>query len=106
MIISLGLFIGCGDEEDKGTCSDGIKNQDETAVDCGGGCSACKEGVQGKWKSFPVAPILATFADSIIATFNTDFTYEVNQYKAGTKSILKGTYSQSKSVQVIFITLL
>lgn len=29
---------------EKETCSDGIKNQDETDIDCGGICRACKNG--------------------------------------------------------------
>lgn len=33
------VFTNCGSED--ATCSDGIKNQDETAVDCGGPCPAC-----------------------------------------------------------------
>lgn len=59
------MIASCGKEENKGTCSDGIKNQDETGIDCGGVCGACLEGTQGKWFSYPVAPILASFADSI-----------------------------------------
>lgn len=90
-------FAACKDEEDTGTCSDGIKNQDETGVDCGGVCNACREGAQGTWKSYPVAPILSTFADSIIATFNTNNTYEVAQWKSGSKVTLTGTYVQTKS---------
>lgn len=97
MIFASFLFVGCGKEEDKGTCGDGIQNQDETGVDCGGVCTACREGVQGKWKSFPVAPILSTFADSIIAEFNTNNTYTVDQWKGGVKVVLTGTYTQSKS---------
>ena len=41
---SLVYFISCSDKDDTtttGTCSDGIKNQTETAVDCGGTCAAC-----------------------------------------------------------------
>lgn len=91
------VMVSCGKEEDKGTCSDGIKNQDETDIDCGGACSACKEGVQGKWKSFPVAPILANFADSIIAEFFVNNTYNVDQWKNGAKVNLTGTYTQTKS---------
>ncbi len=90
-------FQSCKDEENKGTCSDGIQNQDETGVDCGGVCTACREGIQGTWKSYPVAPILATFADSIVATFNTNSTYEVAQWKGGSKTTLTGTYVQTKS---------
>jgi len=97
MLFSSLLLMSCGKEEEKGTCSDGIKNQDETEIDCGGVCSACKEGVQGKWKSFPVAPILANFADSIIATFNVNGTYSVDQWKGGSKVVLSGTFVQTKS---------
>lgn len=101
--LSLGLFVAtlaifsCKDEENQGTCSDGIMNQGETGIDCGGPCNACREGAQGVWKSYPVAPILANFADSIIATFNTNSTYEVAQWKGGTKTTLTGTYVQTKS---------
>jgi len=97
MLFSSLLLMSCGKEEDKGTCSDGIKNQDETAIDCGGACNACKVGVQGKWKSFPVAPILASFADSIIAEFKVNNTYTVDQWKGGSKVNLTGTYTQTKS---------
>jgi hypothetical protein len=40
---SLVYFISCSDKDDTaaGTCSDGIKNQTETGVDCGGPCGAC-----------------------------------------------------------------
>ncbi|KAK3251104.1 hypothetical protein CYMTET_39560 [Cymbomonas tetramitiformis] len=31
---------------EKATCSDDTKNQDETDVDCGGGCGLCREGEQ------------------------------------------------------------
>lgn len=96
-ILTLATIFSCSKEDAKGTCSDGIKNQDETGIDCGGICTACKTGINGKWKSFPVAPILVTFADSITATFNTNNTYSVDQWKAGTKTILTGTYTQTKS---------
>lgn len=35
------FIIGCGDDADEGTCSDGLLNQDETEIDCGGVCSVC-----------------------------------------------------------------
>jgi hypothetical protein len=97
MLFASIIMVSCGKEDDKGTCADGIKNQDETDIDCGGVCTACLVGVQGKWKSFPVAPILATFADSIIAEFKANNTYTVNQWKGGTKTELIGTYTQTKS---------
>ena len=98
MLFAGSLFmVSCGDEEVKGTCSDGIQNQDETGVDCGGVCTACREGAQGTWKSFPVAPILTSFADSIIADFKANNTYTVDQWKGGAKVVLTGTYTQTKS---------
>ena len=121
MLLASFLMVSCNDDEDKGTCTDGIKNQDETGIDCGGVCTACATctdgiqngtetgidcggtctaclvGVQGKWKSYPVAPILANFADSIIAVFNTNNTYSVDQWSKGAKVILTGTYAQTKS---------
>lgn len=97
MLFASVIMVSCGKEDDKGTCTDGVKNQDETDIDCGGVCTACLEGVQGKWKSYPVAPILANFADSIFAEFKTNNTYIVNQWKNGTKTDLIGTYVQTKS---------
>ncbi len=91
-------FSACEDEDDdNASCTDGIQNQGETGVDCGGPCAACREGVHGTWYSFPVAPILASFADSIVAKFETNNTYVVDSYKAGAKTTLTGTYTQTKS---------
>src|SRR5690349_15937743 len=44
-ILVLSVTIG-GCKKD-GTCSDGIKNQDETQVDCGGVCSICNSNNSG-----------------------------------------------------------
>lgn len=102
-LLSLLLFVGffslssCGEEDPIATCSDGIKNQNETDIDCGGICTACQEGAHGTWHSFPVAPILVAFADSINATFNTDNTYLVEQWKDNAKVTLSGTFVQSAS---------
>ena len=96
LVASLAVY-SCKDEDANATCSDGILNQGETAIDCGGPCTACREGAQGTWKSFPVAPILANFADSIVAEFKTDNTYAVAQWKGGSKVSLTGTYIQTKS---------
>lgn len=45
ILIVLGICIGLGsckkNSGKSGTCSDGILNQNETAVDCGGKCSKC-----------------------------------------------------------------
>lgn len=122
MAFGMIMFSSCGDDE---TCSDGIQNQDETGVDCGGVCTACVTcsdgiqngdeegvdcggtdcdaclvGVHGNWESSGanIAPILVTFASKIVATFNTDGTYSVEQTDPqGSVITLSGTFSQSES---------
>lgn len=49
-LISLALlFVQCQDDDDNGNaiyqdmCSDGVKNGDETGIDCGGSCEPCAE---------------------------------------------------------------
>lgn len=83
------------------TCSDGIQNGDETGVDCGGtNCDACIVGVHGNWESSGanIAPILAPFASKIVATFNTDGTYSVVQTDLdGAEITLAGTFVQTES---------
>ena len=116
------LIISCGDEE---TCTDGIMNQDETGIDCGGVCNACPtcdDGIQngsetgidcggtdcsecligahGTWESSGsnLAPILVPFASKLVATFNTDGTYSVLQTDPmGAQFTLSGTYQQTES---------
>ncbi len=54
MMLSLAcsiVLISCEDDNDSNseTCSDGIQNQDETGIDCGGVCTACtscSDGIQ------------------------------------------------------------
>jgi hypothetical protein len=115
-------FVGCSDDE---TCTDGVKNQDETGVDCGGTCSpcptctdgiqngtetdvdcggddcaACLVGVHGEWLSSgtDIAPILINFASKIEATFNADGTYSVLQTDPnGGQITLSGVYVQTES---------
>jgi hypothetical protein len=38
ILISIFIFVNCTKKE---TCSDGIKNQEEVEVDCGGSCQPC-----------------------------------------------------------------
>lgn len=98
IVLSASLTLtSCDKDEESGTCIDGIQNQGETGIDCGGPCEACLIGAHGKWKSYPVAPILATFTDSIIAEFHTNSTYTVQQWKDGVKVDLSGTYTQTES---------
>lgn len=49
-LISLALlFVQCQDDDDNGNaiyqdmCNDGVKNGDETGIDCGGSCEPCAE---------------------------------------------------------------
>lgn len=43
------LFVQCQDDDDNGNaiyqdmCNDGVKNGDETGIDCGGSCEPCAE---------------------------------------------------------------
>ena len=37
------LMLGCKKETNKETCNDGIQNQNETGIDCGGPCTACEQ---------------------------------------------------------------
>lgn len=39
--LALVVFVHLGCNKEKGTCTDGIQNQDELGVDCGGACPAC-----------------------------------------------------------------
>ncbi|MBK8625251.1 MAG: hypothetical protein IPN86_06740 [Saprospiraceae bacterium] len=39
MLFASIIMVSCGKEDDKATCTDGIKNQDETDIDCGGVCT-------------------------------------------------------------------
>lgn len=44
LLASCLVMASCSKDEDDtttGTCTDGIKNQTETAIDCGGPCAAC-----------------------------------------------------------------
>jgi hypothetical protein len=88
------LLANCQDNTKLPTCVDGLQNQNETGVDCGGPCVACFEGVHGKWKSAPVAPILTTSADSILAEFKQDGNYELSYWKSGFPSKFTGTFVQ------------
>lgn len=122
MAFSVIMFTGCSDDE---TCSDGIQNQDETGVDCGGECTACASctdgiqngnetgvdcggadcdvcmvGVHGSWESTGdnIAVILVPFASKIVANFNVDGTYSVVQTDLmGAEITLSGTFAQSES---------
>jgi hypothetical protein len=85
------------------SCEDGIQNGDEEGVDCGGtDCEPCEVGAHGQWQSSGtnVAPLLVNFfaVDSIWASFKTDGTYEVHQFDiTGAKTILTGTFTQMES---------
>lgn len=117
------ITTGCSDDE---TCTDGIQNQDETGIDCGGVCEACptcSDGIQNgtetgvdcggtdcddclvglqatSWLSAgaDIAPILAPFAKEIFVDFRADGTYLVVQTDLDDAVInLNGTYVQEES---------
>jgi len=83
------------------TCTDGIQNGDEEGVDCGGtDCDACLVGIHGTWRSTgaDIAPLLSTLVSDLVAEFRTDGTYTVVQTDLmGAETNLEGTYSQTES---------
>ena len=45
------IYYGCKKKDSTATCSDGIQNQSETAIDCGGpclACATCSDGIQNQ----------------------------------------------------------
>jgi len=122
LVFSLLTFPSCSDDE---TCDDGLQNQDERGVDCGGVCPACFTcsdgiqnggeegidcggidcdeclvGVHGTWESSgaDIAPLLAPFVSKLVAEFRTDGTYTVVQTDLmDAETNLEGTYSQTES---------
>ena len=93
-LLTSALFANCQEDNKVPTCIDGVQNQNEAGIDCGGPCAACFEGVHGQWKSTPVAPILTTAADSILAEFQQDGNYELAYWKDGFPSRFTGTFVQ------------
>lgn len=83
------------------TCTDGIQNGDETGVDCGGSdCDDCLIGLHGEWLSEGdnIAVILEPFASKLEATFNPDGSFFVVQTDtSGAIFNLEGTYVQEES---------
>jgi len=120
--LSLTMMTSCSDDE---TCIDGIQNQDETGIDCGGPCDACvtcEDGIQngdeegvdcggtncdvcligahGNWESAGdnVAVLLQPFASKLVVEFRPDNTYTVTQTDLDNGEItLEGTYVQTAS---------
>ena len=85
------VLSNCGDDQKTPTCADGIQNQNEADIDCGGPCVSCSGASDGVWTSNPVAPLLEAFADSIVAHFNTDNTYQMAYWQEGSATIYSGT---------------
>jgi len=71
-------FVGCSKEEDDDieivteSCKDGIKNQNETGIDCGGVCKACVQSTK-KESSFTVDG-----SDKTVTDFDAHRTPNVN----------------------------
>jgi hypothetical protein len=56
------------------SCYDGIKNQDEKAIDCGGRCLACKEPV--------VSPCTRELANNVMTVLNKTWTLKSTDYQS------------------------
>ncbi len=91
------LFAACGDDEKKPTCGDGLRNQNEAEVDCGGPCPACALPADGDWVSYPVSFLMQAFADSITVDFKADGTYSMVFWQDGTAANYSGTSVRTPS---------
>ncbi len=91
------LLVQCGDDDKKPSCADGLQNQNETGTDCGGPCPVCVDASDGTWTSFPVAPLLQGFADSIGAQFNANDTYTLTYWLDGDSTQFTGTCVRTAS---------
>jgi hypothetical protein len=85
LLVTSGIFFysGCSKDDDKTseTCSDGIQNQGETGVDCGGPCSVCptcSDGIQNQGETGidcggPCSPCPLSARDSAAWDYNTNY---------------------------------
>ena len=102
--LSMGTFSSCDKDDDDddpvATCSDGILNQDETAIDCGGVCSACAEtmvvsaSIDGTaWKS-ETNPTVTSSGGSI--TIVADHESNGSRLEITVDGTTTGTYSEDQ----------
>jgi preprotein translocase subunit SecG len=77
------------------TCTDGIMNQDETGIDCGGVCNACPETAP---TTAPIAPPTRN-AEDVISLYSEAYTNVASNFDAGwcgTNSIEEATIAGNK----------
>jgi|GEM_PF-1991347 len=108
------LFVtnGCakkGNDTATGTCSDGIMNQDESAIDCGGKCSVCatcSDGIQNQGetktdcggpctKCMTVYPAFGNFGPNLLRR-DTITVKAKNQYS------LRADIAENSSLKIVF----
>lgn len=81
------------------TCSDGVQNQDETGIDCGGSCSACKmsNNYIYIWAAIPIvlAMISIFIALFVIRLKKKNPKHKINAYQGNDKDS-KDTYENIK----------
>ena len=115
--VAFGILLstgGCGLFDAPETCTDGIQNQNETGVDCGGVCNACEtcdDGIKNQDETATdcggvCAPCTAEMLkrDSVIAEYNTVYLQtEVTDtgWTGNTASCTAGTVSQDTHNKVI-----
>lgn len=107
------LYSGCSkDDEPAETCSDGIQNQGETDVDCGGPCTpcaSCSDGIQNQGETGidcggPCAACPASARDTAVLEYNTNYLGSAISNPGWTGNIagcIAGTVPQSTHDAVI-----
>jgi len=102
------IYYGCKKKE-SASCSDGIQNQNETGVDCGGPCTACatcSDGIQnqgetgidcgGPCPACPVASMSATVDGNAWAA-----TYISSSVMSGSLIIQGSHVASTKAIQLV-----
>lgn len=112
LIFSLALITSCGKDEIPETCSDGIMNQNETEIDCGGICEDCPS-IVGIWKttSFTLdgTDFLTAFEiEDLFYEFQTNSVYSVFvAYQNQANDLTMGNYTlEADSISLIFNSIL
>jgi hypothetical protein len=114
LILGSALWTGCKKDKNSESCSDGIQNQGETGIDCGGPCTTvcltCSDGIQNQGEedidcggpcSACATPAMSASIDGVV--WNALDTFFIAQSSTSGMTIfrIKGT-SGSKSIDIIF----
>lgn len=105
------IYYGCKkkDETPAATCSDGIQNQGETGVDCGGPCTACatcSDGIQNQGETAidcggpcPACPVASMSANVDGTPWTANY---INAYALSGSLIIQASYlSTTHAIQII-----